>query len=404
MNITEGAGNESVPSGGSGRGAPGAADPTFVTWNTSGASCSRRAAPPDPGVVPLRRWIRDEARRRSREGRSSGPGDVVWIKQRSLLRKVVVAYGVAELLIHRRRNDNRKYDGDSNGNGDGNGSDIGSGKFNGDGNDNGDGKERNDDEGKEFGVDDFAVLVAPGDSSWMNVEGVRTTSLSSPLSVRLTEPFYVSNLLDENAPDRMGRYLEAEFSRGGDDGALVGPTESSSNDEGGDLGDNLRSFGALLYELCSEMPRLADDAAAGGGGDATRRSSERSTVRYDKRKGKSHATMSRTTYATLRELGHPSSLCRLTRDLADGRAEYPSLEAARDDLHLMLRDPDCFLFDAEDASPDAPSGDASGGGAKGLRMRRGKLYGREEEVAMITDAFCRVSSGEDAAFFVGGYS
>lgn len=39
-----------------------------------------------------------------------------------------------------------------------------------------------------------------------------------------------------------------------------------------------------------------------------------------------------------------------------------------------------------------------------LRIREGKLYGRENEVSLITDAFCRVSSGENEAFFIGGYS
>ena len=59
------------------------------------------------------------------------------------------------------------------------------------------------------------------------------------------------------------------------------------------------------------------------------------------------------------------------------------------DLHLALNDPEVFLFDLE--------GTIS-------QIRRGKLYGREKEVQLITDSFCRVSQGKNEAFFIGGYS
>ena len=39
-----------------------------------------------------------------------------------------------------------------------------------------------------------------------------------------------------------------------------------------------------------------------------------------------------------------------------------------------------------------------------LQIKKGKLYGREKEVSLITDAFCRVSSGKNEAIFIGGYS
>mgnify|MGYP000706836582 CR=1 FL=1 len=39
-----------------------------------------------------------------------------------------------------------------------------------------------------------------------------------------------------------------------------------------------------------------------------------------------------------------------------------------------------------------------------LRYRRDKLYGRDKQETLITDAFCRVSRGKSEAFFIGGFS
>jgi predicted ATPase len=39
-----------------------------------------------------------------------------------------------------------------------------------------------------------------------------------------------------------------------------------------------------------------------------------------------------------------------------------------------------------------------------LLYRRGKLYGRDKEETLITDAFCRVLRGKSEAFFIGGFS
>ncbi|KAL7553425.1 hypothetical protein ACHAWF_016711 [Thalassiosira exigua] len=442
----EGSGERSVGSGagrgasaaGSGHGTPGVAGTTLASaasrtsaisrTSEGGRSSSRRGAPPDPPrVAPLRQWIRDEARRKSDEERSHrGAGaarDAIGIKHRSLIRKVTVAYSIAELLVYRRRDGAAKGEGGDGeagaGNGRGNGGDgsdvksEGSGKDNDEGNrsDNGSGSVSGNssvsgrEQERDFGADDFAVLLAPTDASWMDVEGVRTTTTSvvskSPLSVRVSEPFYVRDLAeDDDRGGRTGRYLEAEISIGGDAAA----ERDSEREAGRGGGDDRRSFGALLHELISGARPLPPPSASDAiGADSTGGSWNSTEVRRDdkKRRGESRGTAA----PRLRELGHPSSLCRMTSDLLNG--SYRSLEAVRDDLHLMLRDPDCFLFDAEDAPPpaaDAPSGEAYGGGAKGPRTRKDKLYGREEEAAMITDAFCRVSAGEDAAFFVGGYS
>jgi hypothetical protein len=106
-------------------------------------------------------------------------------------------------------------------------------------------------------------------------------------------------------------------------------------------------------------------------------------------------------YVPLQERGFPSSLSKLVRNLIDcGWDEflpddaYPSLKAASDDLHLLLKDPNRFLFDF------------TGSGQVGeLRPKRTKLYGRDNEISLITDTFCRVAiSAASEALFVDGFS
>ena len=107
-------------------------------------------------------------------------------------------------------------------------------------------------------------------------------------------------------------------------------------------------------------------------------------------------------YIPLRELGLPSSLSILVRNLLECGWDYfchddsyPSLNAASADLHLLVQDPKRFLFDKLDNAE----------GALSLQIKRDKLYGREIEVSLITDAICRASSSRKSeALFIGGFS
>ena len=60
-----------------------------------------------------------------------------------------------------------------------------------------------------------------------------------------------------------------------------------------------------------------------------------------------------------------------------------SLDEVIEDLHLMLLDPSRFLLDKE------PIYDELGNPL--LSFREYKLYGRDDEVSLIEEAFCRVS-------------
>jgi hypothetical protein len=106
----------------------------------------------------------------------------------------------------------------------------------------------------------------------------------------------------------------------------------------------------------------------------------------------------------MQNLGIPASICLMTQNLleCDLRGEggqsnndaYKSLGVVGEDLHLLLLDPDRFLFDNENQSTDNSK----------LLYREEKLYGRDEEETLITDAFCRVSRGKSEAFFIDGFS
>jgi predicted ATPase len=60
-----------------------------------------------------------------------------------------------------------------------------------------------------------------------------------------------------------------------------------------------------------------------------------------------------------------------------------------------MLDPCRFLFD------NVPIYDKLGNPQ--LSFRKHQLYGRESEVTLITEAFCRVSSGKSESFFIGGF-
>ena len=73
---------------------------------------------------------------------------------------------------------------------------------------------------------------------------------------------------------------------------------------------------------------------------------------------------------------------------------YKTLGEVGEDLHLLLFDPDRFMFDHEARDTDGMQ----------LHYRQEKLYGLDKEETLITDTFCRVTRGKSEAFFIGGFS
>lgn len=195
----------------------------------------------------------------------------------------------------------------------------------------------------------------------------------------------------EGGGEHLGRYLEVELESPVD--------ENSSQVQVGHLQDGVPSthrcqlFGKILYQLFSHQP-FPDDS---------------SFIEPEKKKTKTeHLSSSRELgfdlpcVAHMQQLGVPASICLMAQNLLESGSsgeqqsgdEYCSLNVVCQDLHLLLLDPERFLFDREMGENESPK----------LLYRDRKLYGRDEEESLITDAFCRVSRGKSEAFFIGGFS
>eukprot|EP00985_Skeletonema_marinoi_P028325 scaffold24551_cov86-Skeletonema_marinoi.AAC.1 len=169
-------------------------------------------------------------------------------------------------------------------------------------------------------------------------------------------------------------------------------------------------FARLLYELftCEPLPTdaLAADSAS------TKEPPQKRLKSYDEylilSRSKGGFEMAEIPFqipciVRMHDLGVPASICLMTQNLleyalrGDGRQSddaYESLGDVGKDIHLLLLDPDRFLFENDNQDTDDVQ----------LLYRTGKLYGRHKEKTLIADAFCRVSRGKSEAFFIGGFS
>ncbi|KAL3787768.1 hypothetical protein HJC23_009819 [Cyclotella cryptica] len=105
-------------------------------------------------------------------------------------------------------------------------------------------------------------------------------------------------------------------------------------------------------------------------------------------------------FMSLHEIGYPSALSQLVKNLLDCGSDlftsddsYRCLEEVMNDIHIILLRPGRFLFDQH----------LSGGPR--LAVNKDKLYGRDEETAILKDTFCRVTlTGQSEAVCVSGFS
>jgi hypothetical protein len=269
-------------------------------------------------------------------------------------------------------------------------------------------------------INNFVVRTkTPGRRSrptWKDIAGV--DMLSPRLSVNLIEPSFLQDMNGGDHDDEMGRYLEAEFS------SFPETDEEAVFVNQGEEDHRCHSFGVLLYELFLNRPPIyagekPDDGAepeydsknVDGSLERARKKIRtidsrlvddqeiRRTARV--RREKAYPALLRGKCAALSRGGLPSSLLLVIHNLLDcgkdDRPEnsYESLDAVISDLHLSLLDPGRFLFDHVPTNDDK--------GIITLPFREHQLYGREHEVSLITEAFCRVSSGKSESLFIGGF-
>jgi hypothetical protein len=251
---------------------------------------------------------------------------------------------------------------------------------------------------------------------WEDIQGV--DMISTETSVAIFEPYFLSFNLSGNDDDdpedsmNVGRYLEVEFTGGdysyfhtknGNSSAAASASASARQTIIRSEEVDTRccySLGILLHELfCHLSPSIREQGESCATGVIESLRPPQETV-DEEPPGKKSAYKAAETYVPLLEMGYPSSICLLVQSLLRCNGEekmyqYDSLDTVVNDLHLLLLDPSRFLFDN---GPPLESGSVQ------ILFREHKLYGRENEVSAITDAFCRVSSGRREALFIGGFS
>jgi len=275
-------------------------------------------------------------------------------------------------------------------------------------------------------IDNFTVSISNskqrGSSrSWDDIEGVGM--ISSGLSLLIEEPSYLRGLLEreENCDGQMGRCLEVEFTSAVPQENLMTGTEAEAATVSlsGQENNRCSLFARLLYELfscsCEPFPDdalaiIADATPSKEGAQKRAKShdmSSRKNLMLTRARGdfdRAEIPFQIRCIVRMQKLGIPASICLMTQNLLESALRedggqlhdaYESLRAVGEDLHLLLLDPDRFLFDDESHSIQ---NDVQ------LLYRKDKLYGRDKEETLITDAFCRVSRGKSEAFFIGGFS
>jgi len=320
-------------------------------------------------VIPLRQWVEREAKLQIPVV-DKGQVDPIKHKNVMIIRKITVAYGISEILRHLNL---RQVDPG--------------------------GEAAKDTLGMNCSIDNFAVRVS-GEETPVNIEGV--DMLSPVISSQISEPSFLSGCsLGDIYQDQMGRFLEVEIL---DTLPSAVPAVAHQNlDESA----TLYSFGQLLYELfshidASQLQAFANHDKSDTGVDGGCHEPALKKRAWPEIIGSEEGEGSKSTpqYMSLQDLGFPSSLSLLVQNLVECRVQakdaYDNLQTSSSDLHLLLLEPDRFLFD-QVCTPD-------NNGKIPLQFRQERLYGRETEVSQIQEAFCRVSSGQSEALFIDGFS
>ncbi len=274
----------------------------------------------------------------------------------------------------------------------------------------------------EIETDNFEVKVRktkkkrPPSSCSEDVRGV--SMISSGLYLSIEESSYLSSLFDDDVEEEnndgqklMGRYLEVELdSSKKKDCRHIGGVHSSADAAG--KGQEIMSvqhchylLAKLFYQLFT-LETFPGDTVNNHQNDDDNdepapKKQKKMLISERKRDLCSNLAIKR-----MQQLGLPASICRMVQNLFDSVSEnsdagdaYKTLGEVGKDLHLLLFDPDRFLFDKE-----AAAGESSSENNMQLLYRKEKLYGRDKEETLITDTFCRVTRGKSEAFFIGGFS
>ena len=315
----------------------------MVTAMTTAAAAAHK-------IVPLRTWTENDAKAAPfADQQQSNKNNFERNKKESIIRRTTVAYGIVELLKRSKKL-----------------------------------------EDEEMRIDNFVVFLSNevrSSPSWDDINGVGM--ISSGLSLMIEEPSYLSALLEGEDRDGriVGRCLEVELISAGpqENVSLPPEAETALNNVWNNYlagmnalaavaeeSNRCHLFARLLYELFTHEP-FPDDAIAAGAASSTeppmKRAkpfdvSSRKTLMLTRAKGdfdRAEKPFQIPCIVRMQKLGIPASICLLTQNLleyalrGDGRQSddaYESLGVVSEDLHLLLLDPDRFLFDNENENTD----------------------------------------------------
>lgn len=334
-------------------------------------------------TVPLRTWLEEEIKKEQPAAQKNN-NDIESLSSSQLfiLRKTTVAYAVAELL--RRAITAAPLSAD------------------------------------KICLDNFVVRTKKKDDESASFSTSPSTAdilgvdmVSEMLSLTIIEPSYMNHLFDEGGEEvGPGRYLEVCISPS----KPPQPNNTSAVDPSHER-TVCHLFGILLYQLYSNLdpfpmtnllgvqPMQQDTTLLGDddNGD-TREPVHKKAATSDApfSASSNSSTCKKLTYSALHDLGSPPSIIRLVQNLVESKSDHPmnpqnicsSMREACNDLHLLLHEPDRFLFTRNQFE----------GGNAQLQLRKNKLYGREKEVSAISESFNRVCTGNSEAIFIGGFS
>ena len=335
----------------------------------------------DLSIIPLRDWMDVETKKAFPKIYPMEPNDAAASNSRkeSIIRRTTIAYGILELIL--RCSEIMKEKTPVN---------------------------LVDD---MIQIDNFAVHVSMQSSQQQPWDDIKGMSMLYPkASLKIEEPAYLSSLFEpEEKHGHWERNLEVELVSNED---VVEKVIAGIDNEQGVNEDDKWCFyfvAKLLYELFANEAFLDQESSL-----ATSSSHQHNHPKKVLHEAEGEMDRAKMRFRIpcvnrMQHLGIPASLCLMEHNLLgatlkghmsnsqfcdSSRDAYKSLKEVAEDLHLLLLDPERFLFDF-DKQPTQQ---------RRLRYRNDMLYGRDEEENLITAAFCRVSSGKSEAFFIGGFS
>ena len=332
----------------------------------------------DVNIIPLRDWMAAETKKMDAKNYDKG-GDgtnsndsAVYNDKESIIRKTTIAYGILELILRCPMV-----------------------------------QEQSNQVDDLITIDNFSAHVfklPPKRQPWDDINGV--SMLSPNISLTIEEPAYLSCLFEPGGEHNFqyGRHLEVE-QISDEAGAKK---EEDCEIERGFIGNGQQYYlvAKILYLLFANEAYPDESSISEPSKEPVQKkvkSFHLSTILTPQDKGdldKADFTFQISSVKRMQQLGVPASLCLMVHNLLEtaqsdvSNDAYTSMKDVVRDLHLLLLDPDRFLFDVDIKDKKHAT----------LRYRRNKLYARDEEEKLITDAFCRVTRGQSEAFFIGGFS